>query len=130
MPPEYVRTGRRAASASANRSSSSSTRARNGGAAQPVQAALQHQVVAAGGDGSAPERCGDDADDAAHPLRVAQHVVPGDRRGARVGAGERGQDLDGGGLAGPVRAEQAEHLAGATVSDEAVEGAHVGSDRS
>jgi hypothetical protein len=50
----------------------------------------------------------DDAERAAHPLCVADDVEAGHPRLAAVGARERGQDLDGGRLAGAVRAEQAE----------------------
>ncbi len=85
---------------------------------------LQSQVVAAAGHRVQRRPLGDDADLAAHPLRMAQHVVAGDGRPAGIRTRERGQDLDGAGLAGAVRPEQAEHLAGADGEGEPVEGPH------
>ncbi len=47
----------------------------------------------------------------AHLHGVGLHVVAADAGLAAVGAQQRGQDAHDGGLAGPVRAEQGEHLA-------------------
>ena len=47
----------------------------------------------------------------AHDRRVGDDVVAGDRRAALGRAQQRGQDAHGGGLAGAVVAEQAEHRA-------------------
>ena len=47
-------------------------------------------------------------DAALHGGRLADHVVAGDPGPAAVGPAQRGQDADGGGLAGPVRPEHAE----------------------
>ena len=82
------------------------------GAAQPVQVALQQQVLAAGGlrvDRVLLEHA---ADRPADRVRLPVHVVAGDDRGAAGRLGQGGEDLDGGGLAGAVGAEQAEHGAG------------------
>jgi hypothetical protein len=81
-------------------------------AAQAVEVALQQQVLPAGGlgvDGVLLEHAADRPPDR---VRVPVHVVAGDDRGAAGRPGQRGEDLDGGGLAGPVRAEQPEHGAG------------------
>ena len=53
------------------------------------------------------------ADRPAHRGGVAHHVVAGDGGRAGVRRHQRRQDADGRGLAGPVRAEQREHLAAA-----------------
>jgi hypothetical protein len=53
---------------------------------------------------------------------LAVDVVPGDERRAGVRAGQRGEDLDGGGLAGAVRSEQTEHDAFRHRERETVEG--------
>src|SRR5712691_6718222 len=52
--------------------------------------------------------------------------MPGDGRGPRVWAGERGQHLDGGRLAGTVRAEQAVYLAGLDQERQPVERPYTG----
>ena len=57
--------------------------------------------------------------------RVAQHVVSGDGAGARVGAGEGGEDLDGGGLAGAVGPEEPEDGAGFDGDVHAAQGGHI-----
>ena len=58
-----------------------------------------------------------------HPVGVAQDVDTGDGRVAGVRPGQRGEDLDGAGLAGAVRAEQREHRPRRDVDRQAVEGA-------
>ena len=55
-----------------------------------------------------------DADPLLELGRIAGHVEPEDRDLAPVGHPEPLEDLDGGGLAGAVRTEQAEDLARAT----------------
>jgi hypothetical protein len=47
--------------------------------------------------------------------------VPADVQVSGVGGDERGQDLDGGGLAGALRAEQREHGPGRDVQIDTVE---------
>lgn len=96
-----------------------------GRAGQPVQAPLELEVLAAGGDGVGAGLLRHHADRAPDPVGVAQHVVPGDGRGAAVGAGEGGEDLDGGGFAGAVGAEQSEGLAGFDGDGHAVEGGDI-----
>ncbi len=53
-----------------------------------------------------------EADHVPELLRVADHVEAGDGRAARVGMQQRGQDPDGGGLAGAVGAEEPEDRGG------------------
>src|SRR5205085_4639843 len=53
-----------------------------------------------------------EAEVAAGPVRLADHVDAGDVRRALVRAEQRGQDADRGGLAGAVRAQQPAHGAG------------------
>lgn len=55
----------------------------------------------AGGDRVGAGALGDHADGPADPVGVAQHVVARDGGRAGVGAGQGGEDLDGGGLAAP-----------------------------
>ena len=50
--------------------------------------------------------------EAADVVALGDHVVAGDRRAAARGLGERAEHVDRGGLAGPVRAKESEHLAG------------------
>jgi hypothetical protein len=51
------------------------------------------------------------ADDVPHRVSVAQDVVAQDLRGARGRREERGQNAQGGRLAGAVRADEAEQVA-------------------
>src|SRR6185437_12696180 len=51
-------------------------------------------------------------DDLAYGAGLADDVVPGDQGTARVGSQKRGEDADGGGLAGAVGPQQAEDGAG------------------
>ena len=53
--------------------------------------------------------------------RLGDDVEAGDPRGARVGAGQRGQDPHGRRLAGAVRPEQREHAAPVDLQVDAVE---------
>src|SRR5690606_11770483 len=62
-----------------------------------------------------------DADRGAHRLRVGGDVVTGDADRPGVEADQRGQDVDGGGLAGPVGTEQGEDRARGDVEVDAVE---------
>jgi hypothetical protein len=77
-----------------------------GGLAEPPEPADEDEVLAAGevlvDRGVLPGQ----PDDAAHQLRLAQHVVARDRRPAAVGAQQRREDVDGRGLARTVRAQQ------------------------
>src|SRR6266542_2970849 len=65
------------------------------------------------------------ADDVAERLGVADDVEPGHLRLAVVGREERGQDPNGGGLAGAVRPEEPEHGGGLHGEVHALEGLHV-----
>ncbi len=95
---------RPAASVRSNQSSSSRARARASRCRQVEQLADHDEVLHAGqvlvDRGVLPGQ----ADRAAHLLGVADHVVAADPGRAGVGAQQRGQDADGGGLAGAVRA--------------------------
>jgi hypothetical protein len=74
--------------------------------------------------GSLPDRLGHDPDRPPDPVGLARTVVAGHGGVAGVRPGQGGQHLDGGGLAGAVRAEQAEHLARRDRQGETVEGAY------
>ena len=67
----------------------------------------------------------DDADRVADAHGLGEHVEAGDAGAAGVGAGEGGEDADGGALARAVGAEQAEDGARLDLEVEAVERAHV-----
>jgi hypothetical protein len=90
-------------------------------AAHAVEAALEQQVLPAGGHRVGAGALGDHADGAAHRRRIGGDVEPGDGGAAAVGGGQRGEDLDGGGLARAVGAEQPEDDAGLDGDAEAVE---------
>ena len=77
-------------------------------AGQVVDRALELQVLAAGRLGVEAVLLPDDADRAAHALRLREHVVAGDARLAFVGPREGGEDLDRRRFAGAVRAEERE----------------------
>jgi hypothetical protein len=94
-------------------------------AAQAIDLALQAQVLAPGGLTVYPGLLRDHADQAAHGVGVAHHVVAGDRGRARVGQRKGGEDLHRRRLAGPVGPEQAEHRAGLDGKVQSVEGPHV-----
>jgi hypothetical protein len=64
-----------------------------------------------------------DADRVADGRSLANDVVAGDARGARRGGKEGGQHVDGGGLPGAVRAEEAVNLARGDLEVDAVHGA-------
>jgi hypothetical protein len=76
-----------------------------------VDLALKAQVLDAGGLAVDARALADAADRPPHGARIAQHVVARDAGGAGVGPRQRGEDPDGGGLAGAVGAEQAEDRA-------------------
>ena len=78
---------------------------------------IMHQVLRAGQVLVDRGVLAGEADRAAHLLGVADDVVAADPGDAGVGAQQGGEDADGGGLAGAVRAEHAEHgaLAGGQV---------------
>src|SRR6266508_3564044 len=78
-------------------------------AADAVQAALERQVLAAGGLQVDPGALGHAADGPAHAVGPLDHVDAGHAGGAGVRAAQCGEDLDGGGLTGAVGTEQAEH---------------------
>lgn len=97
----------------------------HGRAPHPVQPALEQEVLPAGGDRVGAGLLGDHADGSADPVGVAQDVVSGDGRGAGVGAGQGGEDLDGGGLPGTVGAEQSEDRAGLDAEVHAAQGGDI-----
>ena len=90
-------------------------------AAHPLDAALEHQVLAAGAVLVDARVLRHVADRAAHGVRLAADVVARDRGGALVGVRERHEHADGRRLARAVRAEQPEDLAFADVERDAVE---------
>ena len=66
-----------------------------------------------------------EADATAHLVRVGRDVDPGDLGPAGRGLEDRGEDADGGGLAGTVRAEQTEDGAGGYLERHALQCVHV-----
>src|SRR4029079_15390003 len=76
--------------------------------AAPVEVALQRQVLTAGQLAVDARLLRDDADPATHVGRLPVDVEAGHPRGPGVGPRPRGQDLDGGRLAGAVRNQQTE----------------------
>ena len=91
------------------------------GAGDPVELALDDEVLAAGRVHVDAVLLADDADRVADAHGLGEHVVAGDAGAARVGGGEGGEDADGRGLARPVGAEQAEDGARLDLEVEAVE---------
>jgi hypothetical protein len=75
-----------------------------------VQVGHEEHVLLAGDQAVDRGELAGHADRGAHRLRVDGQVVAADAdaAGGRVGRDEGGEDLDGGGLAGAVRAEQGE----------------------
>ena len=65
------------------------------------------------------------AEVAPHLVALAHHVVTGHDRRARGRPRERAEDVDGGGLAGAVRAEKPEGLAGENVEIEPAHGLEI-----
>ena len=92
-----------------------------GRSAEALDAGGHDEALAAGHHRRGARLLGDQTDAVAHRARVAQHVVPGDGRAARVGPGEGRQDADRCRLAGAVGAEQTKDLAGVDGQAEAVE---------
>src|SRR6185437_8310924 len=86
-----------------------------------VQVGHQAQVLLAGEQQVDGGELAGDADRGAHGAGLAVDVVPGDPGLAAVGVDERGEDLHGGGFAGPVRAEQGEDRSGRDVHVDAVQ---------
>ena len=105
-----------------NHSSSSAARALASRVRQVEQLADQHQVLGAGQVLVDRGVLAGQADGLAH-LRAASRATskPPTRARAGVGPQQRGQDADGGGLAGAVGAEHAEHGALARGEVDAVE---------
>src|SRR5690606_20504429 len=66
----------------------------------------------------------DEADVPAHLVAFPDHVVTGDERAAAGRVRERAEHADRGGLAGAVRAEEPEHLAGRHLEVDALDGLH------
>src|SRR5918995_5252716 len=94
-------------------------------ATHAVNAAGEQQVLATGCLGIRARALSDDADRTAYAVRPAQYVDAGDGGRTRGRPGERRQDLDRGGLAGAVRAEQSEHRACSDGEAQPVEGGYV-----
>ena len=94
--------------------------------AHPLDAALQHQVLAAGAELVDAGVLWHVADRTPYGVLLGAHVMAGDRRAAFVGVGQRHEDANGGRLAGAVRPEQPEHLALAHLERDAVERLHLG----
>ncbi len=92
-------------------------------AAQALDAPGQQQVLPAGGGRVGPGPLGDHADGAAHRGGLGAHVQAGHAGRPGIGLRQRGQDLDGGGFARPVGAEQAEDRALLDGEAQPVEGA-------
>ena len=95
------------------------------GAGDPVELALDDEVLAAGGVGVDAVLLADDADRVADADGLGEDVEAGDAGAAGVRPRERGEDPDGRGLAGAVGAEQAEDRAGRDREVEPVERADV-----
>jgi hypothetical protein len=66
-----------------------------------------------------------ETDSTTHLVRVGRDVDAGDLGPARRGLQDRGEDADGGGLAGAVRAEQTEDGAGGYLERHALQCVHV-----
>jgi hypothetical protein len=73
--------------------------------AEALDARGEHEVLAPGGHRVAARFLRDEPDRPAYPVRGEQDVDAGDARPSRVGPGQGGEDLDGGGFAGTVGAE-------------------------
>ena len=116
---------RSAASAIPTSSSSSVERVAQVAAAHALDAALEHQVLAAGAELVDAGVLRDVADRAPHGVLLAAHVVPGHRGRAFVGVGQRDEHAHGRRLAGAVRAEQAEDLSFAHAERDAVQRLHL-----
>jgi hypothetical protein len=86
-----------------------------------VQVGHQQQVLLAGQQTVDRGELAGDADRLPDPVRVRGEIVSGDRDGAGVGGDQGGEDVDGGRLAGAVRAEQGEDGALGNVQVDAVE---------
>ena len=91
------------------------------GAVQTVELALESKIFAAGAAFIDTGFLRDAADGAADALGVTEDVDAGDFGFTRIGAGERGEDFDGGGFACAVGAEQSEDGAAGDGEVEAVE---------
>src|SRR4029450_4536434 len=78
------------------------------GAFQVAQVGHQQQVLLAGEQVVHRRELAGDTDDLAHRVRVPGQVVAADGHLAGVGTDQGGQDLDHGGLAGPVGPQQRE----------------------
>jgi hypothetical protein len=96
------------------------------GGAQPVQAAGQHEVLAAGRLLVRSAELADVADPPPDPPRCAPDVLPGDVGVAGVGRQQRGEDAQGRGLARAVGPEQAEDLPGGDGQVDAADGLNRG----
>jgi hypothetical protein len=89
--------------------------------ARPAEIGHQLEVLLAGQQFVDRGELAGDPDGRAHGLGLRGHVVPGDARRAAVGPDQRGQHVDCGRLARPVRAEQREDGAGFDVEIDAVQ---------
>jgi hypothetical protein len=87
-----------------------------------VQPGLVDALLAGPGDVQGDAALGHVPDVAAHPDRIAEQVVPGHRGLAGGRFDQGGEHPQRGGLAGPVRAEEADDLAGFHVQVDAADG--------
>ncbi len=116
-PPARRRHGRGAAA-----SSSASPRSRISRVGEPVDAAVERDVLAHGQVVVQREALAHVADAAPHVLGLGQHVEAGDARLPRGRGEQPDQHLDRRRLPRAVGAEEAEHLAGANVERDRVHG--------
>ena len=96
------------------------------GLVHAVEPALEDELAAPGLGRIGRAALRDIADPLADRLGLAAQVGAGHGRLARRGRQQRGEHAQRGGLAGPVRAEEAEDLAGADVEVDTADGFHFG----
>ena len=102
------------------RSSSAAPRAARSAPRQAVERGLELHVLGAGEERVERGLLERRPDRGAHPGSLVDHVVAGHARAARRGRQQRGEHVDGRGLAGAVGAQEAEDLAGRDLDVDAV----------
>ena len=125
MPPEYVRTGRSAASVSSKAPSSSVGARRDLRRLHLAQDAHHLEVLAAGEVGVDGGVLPGEPDPATHGVGLLDHVVAQHLGSAFIGIEHRGQHPHHGRLAGAVGPQQSEHRAGLDLEVDPVEGDHL-----
>ena len=125
MPPEYVRTGRSAASVSSKAPSSSAARGAISLFCIWLEDAHHLEVLAPGEVGIDGGVLPGEPDPATHGVGLLHHVVAQDLGSALVGIEHRGQHPHHGRLARAVGSEQSEHRAGFDLEVDPVEGDHL-----